>query len=325
MGKVRPLVPFDAGLERRLGLSASEALLIAAWVVHRVADEMDRHAETIRRLISTDERARRENRSWELSEGEFRGDGELTSLMSDHDRPRSPLGFRYGDLEGQFGEEKAQAFPGLFASKRGGDIEYSSIDDENPAPRRPLLEYREGEAACPVSTALIKAVWSRLSEELPGGRLGKRFFKRRGRAIEEASEKTFRAYCGDEAEYYPPAYETPDLQYEHDLVVNWRRTLLIVEAKSSPVRGPRRVPGRALTRLRDDFRGASRPPTTRASGSRRPSGRGGRSTSTARAAPWRAPSARGFRRRFLRLRHRPRLRGARDRPETPPREGAGSP
>lgn len=77
--------------------------------------------------------------------------------------------------------------------KRGGATEYSFIDDENPAERRPHLEYREGEAACPVSAALIKAVGSRISEELSGGRLRERFLKRRGRAIEEAAEIIFRA------------------------------------------------------------------------------------------------------------------------------------
>lgn len=54
------------------GASASEALAIADWVVHRVADEIERHAETMRRLMMTHERARRENRPWDRSEREIR-------------------------------------------------------------------------------------------------------------------------------------------------------------------------------------------------------------------------------------------------------------
>src|SRR4051794_35801072 len=79
------LVPFDDELEKCLGLSASDALAIADWVIPRVADELERHVETTRALMAIYERARLEGWSRERSEREIATDPELVSIRSDPD------------------------------------------------------------------------------------------------------------------------------------------------------------------------------------------------------------------------------------------------
>jgi hypothetical protein len=67
-------------------------------------------------------------------------------------------------------------------------------------------------------------------------------------------ELAVRGFFPTEAAFVPSSYETPTAQYEHDLIVVWKRHVFVVESKASPPVEPFRDPERAYERIRRAFR-----------------------------------------------------------------------
>lgn len=67
-------------------------------------------------------------------------------------------------------------------------------------------------------------------------------------------EVALRQFFTNDTEFFAGVFETTDAQYEHDLIVLWKRTLFVIEAKASPPVEPFRDPDKAFERIRRAFR-----------------------------------------------------------------------
>lgn len=64
-------------------------------------------------------------------------------------------------------------------------------------------------------------------------KLKDRFQKNKGKYLDDATIKNFKAIFGDLGTIYPSVYESDDSQNEHDIVIVYQKTLLIIECKST--------------------------------------------------------------------------------------------
>ena len=216
---LRYLSPFDAEVKDALGLTATEGLR-ACSEVFRTLDEGFRWAT-----------------SPERSEDQLMWVGTIER----------------DSLSAAVGEDVASAFWRVFVSRRGENAllyptDHSDIDE------RPLIEVEDGVASCPLVNDLYEALLRVGERALLEGVHRQSYLRQRDRLLEEEVEGDFRSLFGDAARYFRGVFETEDLHFEHDLVIVWERTALVVEAKASPPTEPFRDPALAYKRIRQAFR-----------------------------------------------------------------------
>ncbi len=246
------LTPFNGSLQELVGFSGTDALQMASWVTARIQDRWDRLHESARLMRELFERSQREGWSFERSRQEA---SVLANAQQGGLELPDPLIIDRAGLEEAFGLERARAFWEFFVSRRGQYPDFTYFTEANPAEDRPLIGIDEGFAMCPIANALIVAIVRRLSETLKNAEPTRtRFLRRRDAVLEETLERLFSTFFGPEAEIFRSVRETAKGLYEHDLIVIWRRRVLIVEAKASPPVEPFRDVERAFTRIRDSFR-----------------------------------------------------------------------
>ncbi len=128
----------------------------------------------------------------------------------------------------------AGRFWSIFASRRGTVNQFDYPTESNPAEIAPLIEVSDGSALLPVGNLLYTAILDRFTHMLCDSPSEQSFLRLRDKTIEKMAESAFRLLFGDQANYYVNAYETPEAQKEHDLVIEWKNDVLVVEAKATP-------------------------------------------------------------------------------------------
>ena len=81
-----------------------------------------------------------------------------------------------------------------------------------------------------------------------------KFLRTRDKALEGEALTKIRAFLSPKAVIWSKVYETPDSQYEHDVISVDDGLCLLIAAKAAPPIEPFRDPDRAFVRLRDAFR-----------------------------------------------------------------------
>jgi hypothetical protein len=245
---------FDAELEARIGLSATAAAAICEWLYDSMQRQLDRDSALIVRLkeIYDDGVAKRTPADVLLERA--KSDPRILELSSVEAIGPAPFTIDRAALARAFGEKAATAFWSLFTTRRGTVSLPLGVDEPNPVENAPLLILSDNEAILPAVNPLPRAIWVALSAALDTPELRRRFASRRGRVHEENVARVIHEFVGTAAEVWRGAYEQPDAQFEHDLVLLSGRTLLVIEAKAAPLDPVFRDPERAVTRLRRQFR-----------------------------------------------------------------------
>lgn len=251
------LSPFDNTLEQLMGVSASDALNITSWVSHSIQKQSDdllqaAHKTEEHRLALTD-RATAE--SW--SEERFWQESRKGEVLRDVERMVTGLQnifkIRIEDVKEEFGADKATAFWQAFVAERGEVSDFKYLTERNVAEEKPLFAVSEGVAFCPLTNALYAAVLEVGEQQLLNSPQKAAFLKKRDKALELEIEVKLRSFFGNSATFFAGVYETPDLHYEHDLIILWSRRLFIIEAKASPPTEPFRDPDKAFVRIKRAF------------------------------------------------------------------------
>lgn len=82
--------------------------------------------------------------------------------------------------------------------------------------------------------------------------------KARDKKLEHTTLKLFKELLGDEPNYWEGLSDKEgSQQFEHDLIISYKDTLLIIEAKASPPKEPNRDLDMSLIKIRDHFKSAS--------------------------------------------------------------------
>jgi hypothetical protein len=252
----RYLSPFDKSIRDTWGLTSSEALSIAKHIADELQGALDRLSATAQeerrvRLALLD-RARFEGWSMEQlraapQQPEYRkvADEMLSELIS--------LGFvRREQLRLKF-PETADAYWRTFSVSRGSGPALTFPTERTVFDDRPLVVVDTDEAMLPVPVGLFSAILDVGERLLSTGPERKRFFRSRDKVLEVEAEQPLMSLVG-KAEVFRNVFETPNAQFEHDLVVVTERLCLVVEAKASSVVEPFRDPEKAFQRLRHAFR-----------------------------------------------------------------------
>lgn len=255
LGRVRSVLgPFDAELEARAGISATAAASICEWLYDGMQRQLDRDAALIVRLkeIYDDGVAARTPPEELLKRA--KSDPQISELSSIDTIGQAPFTVDRAAVERAFGKKATAAFWRLFTTRRGAVSLPLGVDEPNPIENAPLLILTDDEAILPAINPLPRAIWLRLSAALDTPELRGRFASRRGRVHEENVARVIQEFVGTTAEAWRGAYEQPDAQFEHDLVLLAGRVLLVIESKAAPLDPVFRDPERAVARLRRQFR-----------------------------------------------------------------------
>ena len=253
----RYLARYDEKLRQEIGISATEALDVTQWITRtldqQLADLQEAAEEESGARIELLDRA--QTQRWDLTR--LRIEAQYKNYYSRFERMVQAiqrfLKVELSALRVRFGDQVAESYWNAFVSRRGEAQDFTYMTDCNVAEQKPLFEVDTGVALCPTVNALYAAVLTAGEQLILEGPLRDSFLRSRDRAFEEEVENEFRRLFGDSAEYYPQTYETPALQYEHDLIILWNGKLFVVEAKASPPIEPFRDPEKAFTRIKRAF------------------------------------------------------------------------
>ena len=227
------LTPFDEQLSSALGISATDALDIAFDIGDVFQEQINRVGQYAPNSSNP------ADLSIEFVEAIYR----LGKIR------RSDLIERYGST--------GQRFWDLFAVRRGEGPRINYPTERSIVETRPLICLSDDEAMLFAFNILLSAILLRGEEALSNEATREQYFRKRDKTLEDHSTTVLRQILGSEAKVYRNVFETPDNQYEHDLVIFTRDICLFVEAKASPMHEPFRDPERAFVRIQRSFRSES--------------------------------------------------------------------
>lgn len=148
----------------------------------------------------------------------------------------------------------ARVFWAQFSVQRGEAPEIRYPTEQSISEARPLIRISDAEALCPLVNALFTALLLVGERTLLQSPVRDKFLRSRDKALEDEALTKMRAFLGPNATIWSNVYETPDCQYEHDVVAVDDGLYLLIEAKAAPPIEPFRDPDEAFVRLRDRFR-----------------------------------------------------------------------
>lgn len=251
------LVPFDAELAGILGIDATQALAICQWISDKLQTALDGlqaafHEEREHRIQLLD-RARAKNWSPDTlrkaaQEPAYSGKAErLFSGLQSLGLVSLPA------LEGAF-PDIAGTFWRQFSIKRGEAPEIRYPTEQSAFELRPLVCISDTEAFCPVANGLFSAVLLVGERALMQSSVRDKFLRSRDKSLEDEALTKVRSFLSSNASIWSEVYETPDSQYEHDVIALDEHLCIVLEAKAAPPVEPFRDPDKAFVRLRDAFR-----------------------------------------------------------------------
>lgn len=251
------LAPFDTELSAAIGISASQALAICEWIADRLQKSLDDlqasvHAEREERLKLLD---KAEKEKWSLDA--LREAARDPAYLEKAEKLLSGM----NNLGLVSLPELEAAFPGIagtfwsqFSVNRGEAPEIRYPTEQSIYEARPLIRISGTEAFCPLVNALFTALLLVGERTLLQSPARDKFLRSRDKALEDEALTKIRAFLSPKASIWSEVYETPDCQYEHDVVAADDGLYLLIEAKAAPPIEPFRDPDKAFVRLRDAFR-----------------------------------------------------------------------
>lgn len=151
----------------------------------------------------------------------------------------SQEGFRIfkSELLAYFTEDEINSFKTHFVQVRAEicqDIPLEDINEFISATLKPLIQVDENSFYVSIANSLYRSLRYHLELLLTKDqKLKDRFQKNKGKHLEDAAIKNFKAIFGDLGTIYPSVYESDDSQNEHDIVIVYQKTLFIIECKAT--------------------------------------------------------------------------------------------
>jgi hypothetical protein len=217
-------LPFDKELREIVGLSVADALGLSQFFAKRlqalIDSEFNSKIDAARLVVwSNTERAKKIREAHEAAtEGAFRVPAvSLARLRESYPQPT------------------IDRWLSLFSIGRGEGHLSPHYDLGNPVYRKPLVLFRDtGIVSTWVVNELFTAVYDFYETALRGAdtHLGNRYFKRRGRILEERCSAAFKTIIGQDEALKDNVFERVGGN-EHDHVIIIEGALIVVEDKSA--------------------------------------------------------------------------------------------
>ena len=251
------LAPFDPQLEELMGLTSRNCVAIARWINQSLQTALEEFNEA----VDSEQAARIELEQMAkidgLSESEIMEraiSGPYRTTAEALNNAINSLGVvSSADLFRSF-PATGQAYWRLFTISRGDgpDIQYPT--ETSIFETKPLILLDEENAICPEVNRLFTSILSTGQNALLDSNSKRSYLSRRDKSLEHETVEHFISMLDKGAVIQSNTYETPDAQFEHDIVALSGSLILIIEVKASPPVEPFRDPDRAFTRLKHSFR-----------------------------------------------------------------------
>jgi hypothetical protein len=262
--------PFDDRLSAALGITATEALEIVAWMAD-ILIELRRHVfetgarakaiqvETVEMLFSGPESYDEKLKTWRASKDYRKAEEVFRSYF---------FGTRYFNcipltrFVDRFGQERTDAFLNAFALRRGSVTRFryfASPNPPNPAELAPsfLVKDHKGNEllSVPLHAMFYNALYDRFDDVLRADSAVKdRYLKKRSGYLEERANGLVASLFPDASVILGRYFETSRRGNEHDGLILAGRSLLILEEKSAEMKTPSRDIERCFRNLTDQFK-----------------------------------------------------------------------
>lgn len=249
---------FDNNLNSLIGIAPTDAIAICRFITCRLQHDLNglhvAASEAKARRQTLLERAEAEGCSFEnLIRAEWNESwAERAREVLDGVQRLGLVTLK--ELEAEF-PRTAHSYWKRFTIARGEGPEIHYPTEQSVFDIRPLIRIDDGTAFCPAANSLFSAVLKTAEEALAGSGFRQKFLRARDKALESQVARHARGLLGPDATIWEQVYETPDSQYEHDVIAWDKHVCIIFEAKASPRSIPFRDPEKAFTRIRDAFRG----------------------------------------------------------------------
>lgn len=160
--------------------------------------------------------------------------------------------FSVSDIKKKFGEEKTIAFLNLFTiSENSQNFRYYT--EENLVSTHPIFKINDQVLLYLNNRFLMNAIYILLNSILEKSREKEKFFKTRSIESENKTLSIFKVLFKDKADYFQNIFEEQNKQFEHDILIIFKKIIFIIEVKSGKKREPFRDPKKAFKRINDDF------------------------------------------------------------------------
>lgn len=164
------------------------------------------------------------------------------------------VAFNFDSIRACMGDNAVDSFIKMFVTERGHSSEIKFITDDNPFTYKPIITINNYDYMLPMSNAIYDAVILNIEKFFKQSKFAEKFRKSRDIRLELETSCVLNDFFPESTIILDSVFETNNSHNEHDLILFYDRTILIVEAKAAPRRAPLREPNKAYIRIRDDFK-----------------------------------------------------------------------
>ncbi|WP_426762364.1 hypothetical protein ACP6EW_20820 [Hafnia paralvei] len=245
---------FEKEIKAHFGIDHHEMLTIINLISDTVQSKFDRFKELTNILKQEHEKIKK------ITPDDFidfmNGVKKRTAAFAQeyHDLMNGSVTFTFDSIRDKLGDSSVDSFIKLFVTERGNSPEIKYITDENPFVYKPIVTVNYQDYMLPSVNAAYEAIILNIERFFKDSKYADRYRKARDKRLERETFIAFRDFFPETATIIESVFETNQSHNEHDLIILFDRTILIVEAKASPRREPLRDPAKAYVRIKDDFK-----------------------------------------------------------------------
>ena len=249
---------FDQTIKDETGLTSQQMQDMVFWVEEQCQSSLGRIGAHKQAADKERERFLIEAEAQKLNVEEMRAKAKDDPVHSAHQHCIESFNNMFSiDLsafQSRFSGDDVNRFMELFSSHRGQFKDYFYPTEENPAELRPLFIAEDDRVYCPSPGIVLLALLRNLEKMMGESPEAASFFKHRDKFLEDKVASLFERWLPEGLQIYRNVYETPDGQFEHDIVISIQGTYLIVECKATQRKEPWRDPDKAYVRILHAFR-----------------------------------------------------------------------
>lgn len=143
--------------------------------------------------------------------------------------------FTKNDFIEYFPDSDIEIYLPLFSQSRVTE-DYFIKEYPNEVNFKPLIKIKEEAYFLITGNYLFIAIGEKLKTVLgDNNKLADRFYKHKGNFLERKVLKHFKNIFGEKAKFYNSVYETSNSQNEHDILIIYKKTLIIIECKTTRI------------------------------------------------------------------------------------------
>jgi hypothetical protein len=252
--------PFDDALTRGFGINATQALEVIDTIESLLGqnEEAARAAHEDMKVVRDALIDEAERRDWGLKE--MQEQAQIRNLTDHWKKLISSIDnllvIRRSDILSLCGST-GEKFWKCFVARRGGFQAPTYITDILATDAYSLFQTTDNEAFAITTNQLYTAAMVAFERFLLNSDRKSSFLERRDKFLETRVENAVRDFFPEDAIVLRSPSELTDGTHEHDLIVYWRKHLLVLESKASPPKEPFRNPEKAARRIARHFQSKS--------------------------------------------------------------------